>query len=53
MLAQTRRNARLWRDDPVAAAEIETRLKEYGFDAVAINAEVYVQSRANWKCSTF
>jgi hypothetical protein len=44
MLAQTRRNAQQWREDPVAAAEIEGRLKQYGFDAVAINAEVYVQA---------
>jgi hypothetical protein len=44
MLAQTRRNAQQWREDPLAAAEIEGRLKQYGFDAVAINAEVYVQA---------
>jgi hypothetical protein len=44
MLAHTRRNAQQWREDPVAAAEIEGRLEQYGFDAIAINAEVYVQA---------
>jgi hypothetical protein len=44
MLAQTRRNAQQWREDPVAAAEIEGRLEQHGFDAVAINAELYVQA---------
>jgi hypothetical protein len=44
MLVQTRRNARQWREDPIAAAEIEGRLKHHGFDAVTINAEVYVQA---------
>lgn len=45
MLAQTRRNAMQWREDPDAAVEIEARLKRYGFDAVVINAEVHVQGR--------
>jgi hypothetical protein len=45
MLAQTRRNAMQWREDPDAAVEIEARLKRYGFDAVVINAEVHVQAR--------
>jgi hypothetical protein len=45
MLAQTRRNVLQWREDPDAAVEIEARLKRYGFDAVVINAEVYVQAR--------
>lgn len=40
MLAQTRRNALQWREDPDAAVEIEDRLKQHGFDAAAINAEV-------------
>jgi hypothetical protein len=44
MLVHTRQNAQQWREDPVAAAEIEGRLKQHGFDAVAINAEVYVQA---------
>jgi len=45
MLAQIRRNALQWREDPDAAVEIEARLKRYGFDAVVINAEVHVQAR--------
>ena len=45
MQLHTRRNARQWQEDPVAAAEIEGRLKKHGFDAIAINAEVYVQAR--------
>jgi hypothetical protein len=45
MLAQTRRNAMQWREDPDAAVEIEARLKRCGFDAVVINAEVHVQAR--------
>jgi hypothetical protein len=44
VLAQPRQNAQQWREDPVTAAEIEGRLKQYSFDAVAINAEVYVQA---------
>jgi hypothetical protein len=34
-----------WRDDPDAAIEIEARLQRFGFDAVALNAEVYIQAR--------
>src|SRR5450755_54405 len=45
MLAQTRRNVLQWREDPDAAVEIEARLRRYGFDAVAINAEGYVQAQ--------
>jgi hypothetical protein len=44
MLAHTRQNAQQWREDPIAAAEIEGRLEQHGFDAVAINAEVYFQA---------
>src|SRR5260221_8838096 len=44
MLVHTRQNVQQWREDPVAAAEIEGRLKQHGFDTVAINAEVYVQA---------
>jgi hypothetical protein len=42
---QTVRTAAEWRDDPEAAAEIEARLQRHGFDAAAINAEVFVQAR--------
>jgi hypothetical protein len=52
MLAQTRRNALQWREDPDAAVEIEARLNRYWIDAVVINAEVHVQARES-KCSTF
>jgi hypothetical protein len=45
MQAHTRQNALQWREDPDAAAEIEAHLKKLGFDAVAMNAEVYVQAR--------
>ena len=45
MQVLTRRNALQWCEDPDVAAEIEARLKKYGFDAVAMNAEVYVQAR--------
>ncbi|WP_249152759.1 hypothetical protein [Bradyrhizobium liaoningense] len=31
--------------DPIAATEIDARLASYGFDAHAINTEVYVQAR--------
>jgi hypothetical protein len=34
-----------WRQDPDAAAEIESRLAQYGFDTGAITAEVLVQAR--------
>jgi hypothetical protein len=40
-----RRSALEWRDDPDAAIEIEARLERFGFDAVALNAEVYIQAR--------
>ena len=42
---QARRTATEWRDDPVAAAEIEARLDRSGFDQIDINAEVLVQAR--------
>ena len=35
---QARRTATEWRDDPVAAAEIEARLGRSGFDQIDINA---------------
>jgi hypothetical protein len=41
----TRRNVEQWRDDPTAAAEIESRLKSKGIDAGSINIEVFVQAR--------
>jgi len=40
-----RRNALQWREDQHAAVEIEARLKRSGFDAAALNAEVYIQAR--------
>ncbi len=42
---QARRTATEWRDDSEAALEIEARLDRSGFDAIAINAEVFVQAR--------
>ena len=42
---QIQRNARIWRMDPIAATEIETRLATYGYDALAINTQVYLQAR--------
>ncbi|RXH41891.1 hypothetical protein [Bradyrhizobium zhanjiangense] len=41
----TLQNALSWRIDPIAATEIDARLASYGFDAHAINTEVYVQAR--------
>ncbi|WP_439369401.1 hypothetical protein [Bradyrhizobium sp. DASA03120] len=41
----TLQNALSWRIDPIAASEIDARLAAYGFDANAINTEVYVQAR--------
>ncbi|WP_298884002.1 hypothetical protein [uncultured Bradyrhizobium sp.] len=38
-------NALSWRNDPIAATEIETRLSSYGFDHPAINMEVHLQAR--------
>jgi len=40
-----RRGALEWREDPDAAIEIEARLEKSGFDALAVNAEVYLQAR--------
>jgi hypothetical protein len=45
MKAYARRNALQWREDQRAAIEIEARLKQSGFDAAALNAEVYLQAR--------
>jgi len=45
MQVYARRSALEWRDDPDAAIEIEARLERFGFDAVALNAEVYIQAR--------
>jgi hypothetical protein len=42
---QIQRNARIWRMDPTAASEIETRLAAYGYDSFAINTQVYLQAR--------
>src|SRR5712671_3804069 len=42
---RARRAAAEWRDDREAAVEIEARLDRGGFDAVDINAEVFVQAR--------
>ncbi len=42
---QARRTATEWRNDPVAAAEIEARLDRSGFDQIDIKAEVFVQAR--------
>jgi hypothetical protein len=43
--AQVRRAAAEWRVDQEAAIEIEARLDRGGFDAIGINAEVFVQAR--------
>jgi hypothetical protein len=45
MQTYARRNALQWREDRHAAVEIEARLKRYGFDAAALNAEVYIHAR--------
>jgi hypothetical protein len=42
---QARRTATEWRQDREAAIEIEERLDRNGFDAIDINAEVFVQAR--------
>src|SRR5882672_1028895 len=42
---RARRTAAEWRDDREAASEIESRLDRSGFDAIDINAEVFVQAR--------
>jgi hypothetical protein len=41
----TVQNALSWQVDPIAAAEIDSRLAAYGFDQDYINVEVYVQAR--------
>jgi hypothetical protein len=40
-----RRSALEWREDPDAAIQIEARLEKFGFDALALNAEVFIQAR--------
>jgi hypothetical protein len=42
---RARRTAAEWRNDQEAAVEIEARLDRGGFDAIDINAEVFVQAR--------
>jgi len=42
---QTRLNAEQWLADPMANAEIETRLAKHGIDEGSIDAEVLIQSR--------
>jgi hypothetical protein len=42
---QARRTAAEWRGDRKAAIEIEARLDRCGFDAIDINAEVFIQAR--------
>jgi hypothetical protein len=42
---RARRTAAEWRNDKEAAIEIEARLGRDGFDAIDINAEVFVQAR--------
>jgi hypothetical protein len=41
----TKQNAIQWREDPEAAAEIETRLASNGTDTESINLQVFIQSR--------
>jgi len=43
--ARARLTAAEWRNDREAANEIEARLNRSGFDAIDINAEVFVQAR--------
>jgi hypothetical protein len=43
--ARARQTAADWRHDQEAASEIEARLHRGGFDAIDINAEVFVQAR--------
>jgi hypothetical protein len=42
---QTNLNAEQWRTDPIANAEIETRLATQGIDEGSVNAEVLIQCR--------
>jgi hypothetical protein len=42
---RTRLNAEQWLTDPMANAEIETRLAKHGIDEGSIDAEVLIQSR--------
>jgi hypothetical protein len=37
-----------WRDDANAAGEIETRLRQHGFDDTVVNAEVFNQARESF-----
>ncbi len=45
VLLQARRTAADWREDHEAAMQIEARLDRNGFEAIDINAEVFVQAR--------
>jgi hypothetical protein len=42
---QAKRTAAEWRGDSGAASEVEARLDRNGFDAIDVNAEVFVQAR--------
>jgi hypothetical protein len=48
MRLQTKRNAAEWLEEPSAAKEIETRLERHRIDVVAINAEVFIQTRGTF-----
>ena len=39
-----RQNAQIWRADPKAASEIEARLAAHGYDAQAVNVQVYLEA---------
>ena len=39
------RRAAEWKQRPVAVAEIEAHLARNGFDAIAVNAEVFIQAQ--------
>ena len=39
-----RQNAQTWRADPKAASEIEARLAAHGYDAQAVNVQVYLEA---------
>jgi hypothetical protein len=42
---RTKENAEQWRSDPIAGAEIATRLSDQGIDDGSLNAELLVQTR--------
>ena len=48
MRLQTMRNAAEWLEEPGAVREIETRLERHRIDVVAINAEVFIQTRGTF-----